>query len=570
MTFGIAWSPDDKNVKNPDIKLGEYVAYYNNQNKRIFYGKVTNRERKTEAGELSYTATDNMMHLLRSSGTYKFYNKSPENIAKVVCADAKVPVGSLAKTKLSIPKIYFEERPFYEIIMAGYTKANAKNGKQYIVQMDGLKLSVIEKGKVISDFWIRQGERIIDSSYSETLDEMVNRVAIYDGTGNKIGTISNDGWIKSYGVFQGALTAESGNGKAEAKNMLTGITRTASINAIGDSRCVSGMGLIIKDYKSGLNGKFWIENDTHTWENNAYTMSLELTFKNIMDKQEEDEWPEKPQESATDGMYVAGTGGILNGQRVKAKFTAYYPANNAMEGGFLDAIGNKLNPAHNTMAAPPSISFHTDIQILGTGTNRDGQTYEVLDRGGAIQIEGGNVYHFDILMSSAAECNSWGVRMGEAIIGDGTGYSQQATGGSGSALGQQAVALMKSLLRKNQYTQSSLRENVWSGYGDCSSTVWKVYERLGVFVGTYTGDQVTRGTQVDCVTQHPGQGWPDESKLQLGDLIFFGGGGATHVEMYTGPGECTGHGSGIGPNVHELRSYCLSHPSGYYQTRRYV
>ncbi|MFQ9125656.1 MAG: M23 family metallopeptidase [Butyricicoccaceae bacterium] len=29
---------------------------------------------------------------------------------------------------------------------------------------------------------------------------------------------------------------------------------------------------------------------------------------------------------------------------VKALFTAYYPANNAMEGGFLDALGNKLEP----------------------------------------------------------------------------------------------------------------------------------------------------------------------------------------------------------------------------------
>lgn len=116
-------------------------------------------------------------------------------------------------------------------------------------------------------------------------------------------------------------------------------------------------------------------------------------------------------------------GPALSGKKVKAKFTAYYPADNAMEGGFLDALGNRLNPSKNTLAAPPSIPFHTKVQITGTNTNRDGGVYEVLDRGGAIQIESDGTYHFDILMSSNSECNNWGVKYGYAIIGDGTGYT---------------------------------------------------------------------------------------------------------------------------------------------------
>gem|GEM_PF-339409 len=111
---------------------------------------------------------------------------------------------------------------------------------------------------------------------------------------------------------------------------------------------------------------------------------------------------------------------------VKAMFTAYYPANNAMEGGFYDALGNLLDPSKRTMAAPPSIPFGTRITIQDTGTSRDGQTYKVNDRGGAIQIENG-VYHFDILMFSNSECNNWGVKYGSAIIdGDVDGGSVAA------------------------------------------------------------------------------------------------------------------------------------------------
>lgn len=565
VAFNVAYSPDDKSVKVLDIKNGDKITFYPGwpYNKKVkFEGIVTARERRGEAGELSYTAKDGMIHLLRSSGTYKFKNKTPEKIAAMVCKDVKVDTGSLASTKVTIPKIFFQERPYYEIIMAAYTKAYRKNKKLYIAQMNGSKLEIIEKGKVISDFHIKQRERITSSSYSETIDNMVNRVYIYDSNNKKIGSISNGDWVKKYGVFQNAITVASGTGVTEAKNELQGIEKQASVSCIGDIRCVSGLGVIIKDARTGLKGTFWIENDSHTWQGQYHSMDLELAFKNVMDIQEEDEeqiaagtaggtgtgntgsdaltdvlnearrwlgtgeippgsnhnaiteyyganaawccmfiWTifnksghgsifmnggktaycfdvmnwykargkfgSAPKvgaliiyggsghigivESVSGGSYVTIEGNLsdtvkrsngpscstvlgfcypdypttqtqtsvetLQGTRVRAKFTAYYPANNAVEGGFRDSLGNKLNPAKNTLAAPPSVPFHTKVQIQGTGTSRDNGVYEVLDRGQAIQIESGNVYHFDILMSSAAECNAWGVRMGYAVIG---------------------------------------------------------------------------------------------------------------------------------------------------------
>lgn len=289
VSFSVAYSPDDKDVKVLNIKLGDKIEFLPDDKKVKFSGIVTARERRNAAGTLSYTAMDGMIHLLRSYGTYKFAKKTPEKIASMVAKDAKVSVGNLAKTKVNIPKMFFSQRPYYEIIMAAYTKAHRKNKKVYIAQMNGKKLDVIEKGKIIPNFHLVAGERIIESSYSETLDSMVNRVYIYNSDNKKIGTVVNNDWVKKYGVFQNAISVDSGSGKTEAKNELHGIDKTASLSAIGDIRCVSGLGLIIKDSRTGLNGKYWIENDTHTWENGTYTMSLELAFKNVMDIQEEDE-----------------------------------------------------------------------------------------------------------------------------------------------------------------------------------------------------------------------------------------------------------------------------------------
>lgn len=292
VAFSVAYSPNDKKVKNLNIKLGDKIIFYPGypDNKKVkFIGIVTQRERKSEIGELQYTATDGMMHLLRSSGTYRIINKTPEKITQMICKDVKVKTGSIAKTKIPISKIFFQERPYYEIIMAAYTKAYRKNKKKYIAQMNGDKLEVIQKGKIIPNFHIRQGERITDSSYTEDLESMVNRVYIYDSNNNKIGSVSNSNWIKKYGVFQNAISVDSGNGKAEAKAELQGINKTANLTMIGDYRCVSGLGVIIEDSRTGLKGKFWIENDSHEWNGGVYTTTLELAFKNVMDIQEEDE-----------------------------------------------------------------------------------------------------------------------------------------------------------------------------------------------------------------------------------------------------------------------------------------
>ena len=52
--------------------------------------------------------------------------------------------------------------------------------------------------------------------------------------------------------------------------------------------------------------------------------------------------------------------------KIPANITAYYPSDEGVNGGFLDALGKPLDPNHPTCAAPPEIPFHTMIKISGT------------------------------------------------------------------------------------------------------------------------------------------------------------------------------------------------------------
>lgn len=116
---------------------------------------------------------------------------------------------------------------------------------------------------------------------------------------------------------------------------------------------------------------------------------------------------------------------------------------------------------------------------------------------------------------------------------------------------------------KNQYSQDSVkRYMVEEGYGDCSSTVRHWFKKiLGIDIGLNTEAQL-KSKYGEIVDLKIVNGVPDESKMKLGDCLYFRGKndnrymGVGHVEMYIGNGQIFGHGSGIGGTIKNMKDYC--------------
>ena len=534
----------DKHFSIPTPALGDVIKLYDDS-KLLFYGKLIRRSRTGEAGTASFLAYDLLRYLLKNKGTYKFKKKKPEQIARLICKDLKIKTKNIAKTNVIIPKIFFQNREYYNIILAAYTKAKKKNGIKYQPIMQGQYFSVIKKGTLL-DLEIYQNEGITESSYEESLESMVNKVAIYNSKNKKIGTVSNKNWVKAYGVMQESISVDKGNGKKQAKSTLAGVDKTASITAIGDLRCLAGYGLKIHDTDTGLSGTFWIENDTHTFENGVHMMTLELAFKNAMETTSGDS--ESKSSSSSSGTTTSS--GILNGKKVPALFTAYYPSNSKMEGGFTDCRGKKLDPSKYTCAGPKSLKYGTQIQVLGTKTSRDKKVHTVNDVGGAINIVNGR-YHFDLLMSSAAQCNRFGKRYGYAIIGNGTGYKQVSSSSyKSNSKADKVITKAKSYIGKVRYNMGSSSPD--SGVSDCSGFTPHVFRKaVGKEIGRTTSIQATKGRKVS------------KKDLQKGDLVLFQGTyrpGVSHVGIYIGDSKFIHCSSSGGVKISSLnKTYYVQH-----------
>lgn len=267
---------------NITVKLGDIIKLYNGKS-LLYCGVITKRERSDAIGTVSYCSYDFMHYLLRSSTSKNFKNTTAERITQNICGELNIQTGSLAKTNVPISKLLLEDDLHYNGIIKAYRKAAQQTGKKYIPLMDGKKVSVIEKGKA-SGVTLDGNLNITGAKYSDTTENMINRVIIYDDKGVKCGTVSNSNNISKYGIYQSTYTKEEKvNASTAAKNMLTGITKSASVDALGDLRAISGYSINIKDKSTGLVGAFFIVNDTHTFEGGNHTMSLELAFKNTME-----------------------------------------------------------------------------------------------------------------------------------------------------------------------------------------------------------------------------------------------------------------------------------------------
>jgi cell wall-associated NlpC family hydrolase len=445
--------------------------------------------------------------LTQSEVSYNFKDKLVEDIAKQVFNDNKLAIGNIPKTNVKYTKMFIGVTG-YDTIMSAYTEASKTTKKKYMIEANIDKFNVIEKGIITLNVMFEEGSNLINTSFSESMENVKNKVLVVDQYGNKISEKIDDKIFKDVGVIMQKVIQQQENSTVDIESEFKGIEQTCNLKGYGDVSCITGRGVKVKDSYTGLVGLFYIDTDKHNWDSNGnYEIDLDLNFQNIMDEKTAGQDEQKEESSGLNGE------GTLNGREVKAEFTAYYPSNNPMEGGYYQAMdGKRLVPSNNTCAAPSQLKFKTKIQVKGTGTNIDNKTYTVTDRGGAIKVVNG-VYKIDILMSSEKECNKFGRRKGTIIIGDGTGYTN-ATRKAGTVIAEAKKHLGKPYK--------------WGGNGpsnfDCSGLMVYCFKKVNVNLPRTSRQQATKGKKVE------------KNNLQAGDLVFFHN-PVSHVGLYIGNGE---------------------------------
>lgn len=493
-------------LNDVDMPLSSLVMAYVD-NVEIFRGFIYERE-KDSKDVVSYLAFDYAEKLNKIKVSYNLKGQNGYEIANKILSDYKFEIRSLAKASAKNDKI-FMNNTIYECIMSAYTLQSKQDNKKYMITCEQGKISVTEKGIVKLKVAFEEAKNVINSSFKESVVNMINKVLIVDEQGNNVSQVADSEMAKMHGLFQEVYKQEEGkDANVEAKKLLKGVEQTCSLNGFGDITCLTGYGVNVKDTNTGLVGHFYIDGDTHTWEKGKYNIDLDLNFNNIMDEVEAGE-DEQKEESSSE---IHQDFDVVGGTEVPAEFTAYYPANDSMQGGFKDAMGNRLDASKLTCAAPKQIDFLSKIQVRGTGTDRDGLVYTVTDRGGAIKIVNG-VYKIDLLMSNKKEAYAFGRRKGKALINCGVINNTKE---NSNVKGYDIIQKAKSKLGCKY---------VWGATGpnefDCSGLTQWCHKQVGISIPRTSSQQRGAGKKLS------------KENAQLGDIVCFDG----HVGLYAGNGK---------------------------------
>lgn len=282
LQMDIVSSPVDKNIPKVYFKMGDMVLLRDNKDKEFFRGYVFAKDKNINDDTMSITVYDELIYLLKSKGTYNFKSSTPGAITRKMCRDFGIAEGNIING--SAIKRIFDAESIYNIIMTAYTLESGRTGRKYMPKMEKGRLNIVEKGKRVAKYELDTYSSITSASYGESIENSINRVKMYDEDNKYLGQVSLSGVP---GVLQDVYKKAKGeNAQQMAKQMLKGVEKTASIEALGDFECVTGNAVVIREPYTGLNGLFYIDNDTHTFENGQHIMQLGLSFQNIMDEQD--------------------------------------------------------------------------------------------------------------------------------------------------------------------------------------------------------------------------------------------------------------------------------------------
>ena len=251
----------------------------------MFRGFVYEREKSSD-NTISFLCYDYCAKLNDIKVSYNIKNETASSIYNKFLTEYKLNKGDIVGASTPIKKVFLGTTA-YDMIMTAYTEEAKKTGKKYMVYSKGDKFCSSEKGNVKLKLSFEEGKNILSSNFKESVSSMVNKVIIVDENGNKSSEVVNDEWLKTYGLFQEVYKQEENkDANSEAKAMLNGIEQSCSLSGFGDTTCITGCGVQVKDNHTGLIGLFYIDSDTHTWEGGNYTVDLELNFENLMNEVE--------------------------------------------------------------------------------------------------------------------------------------------------------------------------------------------------------------------------------------------------------------------------------------------
>ena len=273
-----------------DVEQGHQCVFCYN-GKELFRGMIMSQTQTNEK-TLTFTAYDNGIYLANNKDTFVYENKTASDIFHDCCTRFGIPMGEVAKCTYNIPELIKSKTTAFDAIADALSLDFDATGIRHYVSSDKGKLSLLTRRENILQWVIEVKKNIISYSYAKSIEDLKTRVVLVSKEGTTIAEKYKPELEKKLGTFQEIDTPDESLTDAQINDLIDSIldekstpSRSMSIEALGKTEVISGMGVFVIIPALNLSRTFYVDSDSHTFANGKHTMSLKLTYANDLTKE---------------------------------------------------------------------------------------------------------------------------------------------------------------------------------------------------------------------------------------------------------------------------------------------
>lgn len=278
-----------------DVEKGHQCIFcYDGE--EYFRGIIMAQSQNVKRKKLTFTAYDNGIYLANNKDTFVYENKTASDIFRDCCNRYNIPMGEVTECSYKIPELTKPKTSPFDTIADALSLDFDATGIRHYVSSNKGKLSLLTRRENILQWVIEVGQNLIDATYSRSIEDIKTRVKLISSEGTTLAEKGKPELEKVIGIFQEIEEPEENLTEAQLNDLISSILdekstpeRSLSLEAIGVMEVISGFGVFVIIPELDLSRTFYVDSDTHTFEDNKHTMTLTLNYaSDISNDQEED------------------------------------------------------------------------------------------------------------------------------------------------------------------------------------------------------------------------------------------------------------------------------------------
>lgn len=274
-----------------DVEQG-HQCIFSYDGTELFRGIIMSQTQSNQK-KLQFTAYDNGIYLANNKDTFCYENKTASDVFRDCCTRFGLPMGEVASCSYKIPELTKSKTTAFDAIADALSLDFDATGIRHYVASNKGKISLLTRRENILQWVIEPGANLTGYSYTKSIEDIKTRVKMVSKEGTTLAEKSNSSLESKIGIFQEIDQPEESLTTAQINDLIDSMLeekstpeRTLSVDSIGIPDVVSGIGVYVIIPPLNISRTFYVDEDSHTFEDRSHTMSLKLTFATDVTKED--------------------------------------------------------------------------------------------------------------------------------------------------------------------------------------------------------------------------------------------------------------------------------------------